>query len=527
MTNEGLLLIASGAYVDVELAAELGSLPPALLPVGHRRLYSLQLEACRHLPGRRVLSLPETFQPSDWDIKTLAEADVEIVATPDGLLLGEAILYVLNVLRDVSGPVRLLHGDTLIHDLPPTTDIVTSGEADAAYAWGAYDAENDRYIAAAPEAGRANVLSGYFAFTDEQGLRRALTRARGQFLDGLNAYHHERRLALVATHDWLDFGHLQTFYLSRCQVRTQRAFNDLRMSFQVVEKTGEKADKIEFEAAWFETIHPPLRRFTPAYLGRNQRDGRLAYSTEYLPIPSLHELYVFGRLPADTWRRILESVFEFMSACLTERMEVPRPVIADLTWRKTLPRVAAYADQAGLDLSRSWRIQGRDLPSIAEVVSVTTDAIRLDDTSFLGVMHGDLCFSNLFYDHRRRQIRAIDPRGSVDDRNASIFGDVRYDLAKLNHSICGYDLILAGRYDIRPADYEVSLRFSDQGASALVPDLARGLTVGGLGVDSEEIAAITIQLFLSMLPLHADRPDRQRAMLENALRLFADTWGAS
>jgi hypothetical protein len=29
-------------------------------------------------------------------------------------------------------------------------------------------------------------------------------------------------------------------------------------------------------------------------------------------------------------------------------------------------------------------------------------------------------------------------------------------------------------------------------------------------------------LFLSMLPLHADRPDRQGAFIANALRLFGD-----
>ena len=34
--------------------------------------------------------------------------------------------------------------------------------------------------------------------------------------------------------------------------------------------------------------------------------------------------------------------------------------------------------------------------------------------------------------------------------------------------------------------------------------------------------AIVVLLFLSMLPLHDDRPERQRAFLANALRLFRD-----
>jgi hypothetical protein len=39
------------------------------------------------------------------------------------------------------------------------------------------------------------------------------------------------------------------------------------------------------------------------------------------------------------------------------------------------------------------------------------------------------------------------------------------------------------------------------------------------GYEEKEILAITIQLFLSMLPLHSDRPERQKAFIANAIRL--------
>ena len=39
---------------------------------------------------------------------------------------------------------------------------------------------------------------------------------------------------------------------------------------------------------------------------------------------------------------------------------------------------------------------------------------------------------------------------------------------------------------------------------------------------SDAVRAVTCGLFLSMLPLHADRPDRQRAFIANALRLYRD-----
>ena len=57
-----LALIMSGAYVEQELAAEFGHLPPSFLPVGTRRLYEYQRS---HFPADATvhLALPESFSP--------------------------------------------------------------------------------------------------------------------------------------------------------------------------------------------------------------------------------------------------------------------------------------------------------------------------------------------------------------------------------------------------------------------------------------------------------------------------------
>ena len=52
------------------------------------------------------------------------------------------------------------------------------------------------------------------------------------------------------------------------------------------------------------------------------------------------------------------------------------------------------------------------------------------------------------------------------------------------------------------------------------------MTVDGVPAAGRTVKAITISLFLSMLPLHADRPDRQMAFIANALRLYARFEGA-
>jgi hypothetical protein len=112
----------------------------------------------------------------------------------------------------------------------------------------------------------------------------------------------------------------------------------------------------------------------------------------------------------------------------------------------------------------------------------------------------------------------------VNPDQPSIFGDLRYDLAKFSHSIVGrYDQIIAGRYSMPEAD---GRRFCIELEPAahhtwLEEDLA-SFEVGGRAANDRAVRAATVSLFLSMLPLHADRPDRQQAFIANALRLYAD-----
>ena len=158
-------------------------------------------------------------------------------------------------------------------------------------------------------------------------------------------------------------------------------------------------------------------------------------------------------------------------------------------------------------------------------------AALIDDTDrrFLGVMHGDFCFTNIFYDFRTRRVRVIDPRGTIDGVSPTVFGDTRYDLAKLNQSISGgYDLVLARQASCEGfAERDMVLRFPSDTTAAWLPALAAGFDLGGLTLDDPTVTAATIHLFLSMLPLHADRPDRQRAFIASALRLFALRFGSA
>jgi hypothetical protein len=511
-------LITSASYVEAELAAEFGRLPPAFLPVGHKRLYDIQAQLLG--PGVHV-SLPESFIIPTADEQRMANTGLNVVRVPDGLSLAESILYAIDMIGTASGAVRLLHGDTIIYDLPEGEDVVSTGDAPDFYEWGAVSSEGPGGKPPAP------VLSGYFHFADVITLRRALTMSRGDFLTALRLYGETRALTSSKVGTWLDFGHLQTYYRSRCSIRTQRAFNDMSISYQVVEKRSVDVLKMCAEATWYQSLPPPLRLYTPAFLGQTEEAGNVeAYRIEYLPIPSLHELFVFGLLGEGAWRQIVGSCFDFMRSCAANGTEERATgALRELTESKTPERLDAFFAARGIASGREWRYRGRSLPSLHRIAEIASKAIDFGSTDLCGIMHGDLCFTNIFYDFRTCRVRVIDPRGLVGTQIGT-GGDVRYDMAKLYHSIHGaYDFILAERYRCTGFNEgDLAIDFPVDSSFDMANAVAREFDLAGYRLGDAENVAVTIHLFLSMLPLHADHPARQQALLANALRLFSESF---
>ncbi len=509
---EKIAVITSAAYVDSELSAEYGHMPPSLLPFGHHRLFQRQVELLKKVASRIILTLPESFKLNSWEADWLTKNAVEVLAIPDGLSLGESISYALTV-AGATGQIYILHGDTMFtKDLPSAPDSIGVAQAPSVYDWGRMgeaDATEDGLI-----------LSGWFSFSSATNLIRCITIKRGQFIAALDLYAETLPLTPVTMSGWLDFGHLQTFYRARTQISIARSFNALNMSRRTVFKTGEKIEKLHAEADWFSSIPPMMRLYTPAFLGKEDTGYWIGYEFN----PTLHELFVFGTLKPAAWERIMAGAFDFLTACRSSSNEAlaaqQGDVIGKLATGKTTQRLEKWARESGTKLYQEWKLNGRQLPSLTRIVAETGELIA-STTPLPGVMHGDFCFPNVFFDFRQETVKVIDPRGGVEDKVNSIYGDVRYDLAKLNHSIQGYDLILAGRYHhSAKSGYDVEFDIPKYGASEFVEYIAREHAIEGQSTASKGILALTIHLFLSMLPLHADRPDRQKAFLANALRLY-------
>ena len=529
------LIITAGALIDRELQAEFGPLPPSFLPIGNRRLYHHQAEAVRHLADELILTLPEGFELAARDQLALDDIGLRVLRVPDGVQLGESVVYAINMLGLGDCSVSILHGDTLIYGLDASeTDAISVHDMWDAYTWaGLYpDTQGGWALRTVREHQErcgtdgeipTEAASGYFTFSNAALLVKSITRARHKFVEGINLYHQqERPLTTLTAGEWLDFGHLQTFFRSRRKMTTQRAFNDLKITRHAVEKSSVDTDKMAAEASWFETISPELRVFAPTYLGRTKSKGRDGYRLAHLQFSTLSDLFVFGRLDPSTWSQIFDACDEFLKACATTTPQVLPAGVDDLYLPKTLARLESYGS-FGIDPEAEITLEGRTLPSPLRMAEHTATLIKPISHSTFGVMHGDFCLSNIFYDFRSASIRVIDPRGQITNGAPTIYGDRRYDVAKLFHSIIGlYDLIVGGFFAVQAEGNRFSLEIFAEDHVRRVQRLFSNRGFAGISAAQDEIRAIAVHLFLSMVPLHSDRRERQSAFVANAARLYAD-----
>ncbi|HKR88311.1 MAG TPA: hypothetical protein VJS38_09055 [Phenylobacterium sp.] len=523
-------LIMSGALVGQELAAEFGPLPPAFLPVGVQRLYELQMQALEGA-GPVHLVLPETFAVPEHDAVRLAALGAEIVPAPEGLSLGEAVVYALNTIGAGDEPVHLLHGDTLIA-APPlhAHDVIVAGPRSTEYAWAEMETAPDGRVLAlvntpAGEDGHEGrpIAAGYFAFASGLDLLRALARRRGDFIAAINHYLADRPVRAAEADDWLDFGHLTTFFQSRMAVTTARAFNTVRIDGLTARKSSADTAKMRAEAHWLQAAPPAVQIYCARLLGFGLEQGRAFYDTEYEFLPVLSELFVYGAVGRKPWLRILASCEDLLRTLAATRGDIcGDQALRTLAADKTLVRLEAFARDGETRITEPLSYEGRPCPSLLQIAERLVGAMDLTSGRIGCAMHGDLCFSNLLYDSRNRRIKAIDPRGSVD-RTPSLWGDLRYDLAKLGHSIVGrYDQIVAGRCSLARHGSDYALAFAPVSCQPWLAEALKDLEVDGVGGLSQAVRAVSVSLFLSMLPLHADRPDRQQAFIANALRLWRE-----
>ncbi len=291
-----------------------------------------------------------------------------------------------------------------------------------------------------------------------------------------------------------------------------RHFNEVIRAGAYCIKRSRNTDKIQSEHAFLSSIPKEIKPYFPV-VGELRKTSQTAeYEVEFMPFFDASCLLVHASVPPSDFSSLLDAVEEYRSRCpvLQVSAEQFRQSMRKLFVEKLSSRVNQFlADPTMAKVLQYTEaiVQGGLPELVRSLIERLEEKLRSTSCDKLYFSHGDLCLSNILYDRQNQRIKLIDPRGI--QRAEDAFLPEYYDIAKLSHSFLGkYDLI------VKELTYLTLNETLDIDLNCAVPpaylkDVERIFHsyLESTGLDYELVRLCEASLFLSMLPLHRDRPN--------------------
>jgi dTDP-glucose pyrophosphorylase len=381
---------------------------------------------------------------------------------------------------------------------------------------------------------RLEALIGVYFFPDVELPRRLIEEAerrtdRVDFTTVLEGVREQSMLRAYPAGTWQDVGHPDRQAGSAAALLQKRAFNDLNVDpvLSTITKRSRMKAKFVDEINYFRLLPRDLAVLFPRVLDFSIDWNDPYLTMEYYGYSTLAEVFLYENVDPGMWENVFRHLFAIMTGPFAR---YARPLDAEVVrgfyLNKTRDRLALLTGgkllSAMKDGSATPRINGKSYRSLETLwPRIEQDVTRLAASTQGAIIHGDLCLSNILYDLRAQVCKLIDPRGSFGP--AGIFGDPRYDVAKLYHSVYGlYDFITNDLFQIRESAEELTVDIRRRGNHRQI--LERFERVFFPHYDRREILLITGLIFAGIPSLHYDKPDRQLAMLARALEIFGELY---
>lgn len=329
--------------------------------------------------------------------------------------------------------------------------------------------------------------------------------------------------------EWFDCGDIESF--SKTRKNIARHFNSIEITEDnTIIKRSFDEKKLEKEIAWYLNIPNKLRVYVPQLIDYTVITDQTFYELEYVNFSPIHELFLYTMPDLPDWEKLFKNIFNmierFQLYSTKARFNTDNH-LENILINKTNERVTLLLEGENKEFwtnifnKSSIKINGqtyKNYPLLADKVnSFVKNQIVPTSRQHWQVIHGDLFFGNMLYDINSDTLKVIDPRGNfgID----GVYGDIRYDIAKLNHSIVGkYDFIVNGLYAITHEnnnEFEYIMYDSEIKHNALESLFTE--YIKSQGFSYEEITVITGLLFLSMIPLHKENFENQKMFYFKAI----------
>jgi len=309
-----------------------------------------------------------------------------------------------------------------------------------------------------------------------------------------------------------------------------REFNHIEIDKKrgILTKFSDNKEKFIGEILWYLKLPEEIQYVCPRIFSYSTEYTKPYVTMEYYAYHTLHELFLYGDLTRHQWDDIFQRirfVFNEFGRYTIKNGDI-RKSLEEMYLMKTLQRLEEMKCEEKFERFFDCPITVNEtvyqpLNTISEMLKDMIPAMLYDVDCF-HVIHGDLCFSNIMAGGSCSFIKVVDPRGRFGSYD--IYGDSRYELAKLFHSVDGkYDFIIKDLFEVdydldRPAVmYSIQDRKNDFDLYEIFTETFQS----EIGNDLKKIELIEALLFLSMIPLHNESIDHQLVMLATGLDILS------
>jgi dTDP-glucose pyrophosphorylase len=372
-------------------------------------------------------------------------------------------------------------------------------------------------------------IAGVYFFKNIHNYVNKLDRSKNiELTDIIKCYIEDKfRIKAVITDKWIDVGHIFTYLNASRKLLNKRFFNSFEYdnTLGTIRKFSKDKEKMRNEILWYLNLPDRLKILTPRIISYDLDTPYV--EMEYYGYPTLAELYIYGDLPIEIWIMILEKLFRVLKIFMEYKGKVDIQDYIQIYYEKTIKRVSMAMEQSEI-LGKLFSYQyivinGESFRGWNMLESKLEKKIyELFNEDHNCIIHGDLCFSNILFDLNTGIFKLLDPRGNFGSN--IIYGDIKYDIAKLRHSISGlYDFIVNDFFSCSVNENRINLEFFmfNERNISQVQKLFDSL-IEKHGFNLDHIKFIEGLLFISMLPLHSDYPNRQIAQFVQGILLLND-----
>lgn len=381
------------------------------------------------------------------------------------------------------------------------------------------------------------VVAGVFGFQSGKDFLRACEAIEeNETVDDSLSFYHAityydltfKSVELSFTDTWLDLGH-ESEYLETKKIVKARFFNAITIDDKrgILTKSSEERQKLINEIQWYLKMPSSLQYLTPRIYDYSLNPTKPEVQMEYYPYETLHTLYIYANLEMNDWEKIIEKMLfvrKEMSECTeAQSLEVAEKDLLDIYYNKTFERMEHLLQDPVFQpfYEQSSEINGVSYPPLNYIIGNLEKVLnqyQLIMTKPARIIHGDFCLSNILLDRESNLIKLIDPRGQFG--SFDIYGDEFYDIAKILHSFEGsYDHIITDHFELNEESLlTYTYDFEKNERQAAITELVNQKVAESY--DIKKIRLIEGLLFLSMIPLHKDYPNRQKVMFGQAMKIL-------